>query len=35
MPPKVGAIRMTVSTNSSTSRVSIRIGIAEIPANCR
>ncbi len=34
MPPKVGAMRTTVSTNSSGSRVSIRIGIAEMPANC-
>ncbi len=30
--PKPGAILITVSTNSSTSVVSIRIGIALIPA---
>ena len=29
-----GAIRTTVSTNSSTSRVSIRIGIALMPTSC-
>ena len=33
MPPNVGAMRITVSTNSSVSFVSIRIGIAEMPAN--
>ena len=33
MPPKVGAMRTTVSTNSSTSFVSIRIGIAETLAS--
>ena len=33
IPPNVGAIRTTVSTNASTSAVSIRIGIAEIPTN--
>ena len=35
MPPNVGAIRTTVSTNSSMSWVSIRTGIAEIRANWR
>ena len=37
IPPNVGAIRTTVDTNPSTSSAaaSIRIGIAEIPANCR
>ena len=34
MPPNVGAMRTTVSTNSSTSSVSMRIGIAAMPANC-
>ncbi len=33
IPPNVGAIRTTVSTNVSTSAESSRIGIAEIPAN--
>ncbi len=33
--PNVGAIRTTVSTNSSVSSVSIKTGIAEMPANCR
>ncbi len=33
IPPNVGAIRRTVSTNVSTSVASIRIGIAEIPTN--
>ena len=33
MPPNVGEMRTTVSTNSSTSLVSIRIGIAETPAS--
>ncbi len=33
IPPNVGAIRVTVSTNVSTSPASIRIGMAEIRAN--
>ena len=35
MPPNVGEMRTTVSTNSSGSLVSIRIGMAEMPANWR
>ncbi len=35
MPPKVGAIRLTVATKSSGSEASIRIGMAEMPANWR
>jgi len=35
IPPKVEAIRHTVSTKRSGSFVSMRIGIAEMPANWR
>ncbi len=34
MPPKPLAIRITVSTNSSGSRVSIRTGMASSPMHC-
>jgi hypothetical protein len=34
MPPKPGAIRTTVSTNSSGSWVSIRIGVALMSTSC-